>query len=100
MATHKLYFYTRFWDPNQLELLPVGPPAPEEIVNFYISGNSDDEEVTVESNLDRFLIDETDYGMPVPFHFEEGSLETDVKYARRLYAEYLSRGYRKTPLYA
>ena len=95
MTIHKLYLYTRFWDPNQLELLPVGPPLPDETVKFNIF-DDDSGEVYVSSDLERILLDEDDRGRTVPFHFVDGTLETDINFSRKLYAEYRFLGYRKT----
>ena len=98
MSIHKLYLYEHFWDPNQLELIPVGPPSPCETVTFKIP-EGDPDEVYVSSNRNRVLFDEaaSDYHK-VPFDFIEGDLETDIEHSRKLYAEYRSRGYRKTLL--
>ncbi len=92
-----LFKYDTFWDPNQLELVPVGPPSPSQTVTFKIwSGTgsdwhnnplpeSDDAEITWTGGV----------GLPVEDCEDVHGIVADRCNAREIYRELETKGYQR-----
>ena len=99
---HHLYLYDRPWNPDQLELLPVGPPSPAKTVTFHIyTGTGNKHPTTGKSVRDWDEAEITwtgDDGLPVEDLQEADGCIGDRDSLRDVWTQLLSLGYTSTPL--
>ena len=94
-AIHKLFKYESFWDPNQLELIPVGPPSPTQVVTFKVfKGTGVDWYGNDCPDLDDVYISWTgDGGLPIDDLEDADCCDADRSSARKIYRKLTSMGY-------
>lgn len=92
-----LFKYDTFWDPNQLELVPVGPPSPSQTVTFKIwPGTGIDYECNPLPDWDDAEVTWTgDGGLPVPDLEDADCCSSDRCSAREIYRELETKGYKR-----
>jgi len=90
-----LFKYDTFWDPNQLELVPVGPPEPSQMVTFKIwPGTGSDCNSIPEPDWDNAEITWTGgIGLPVEDCEDAHNILADRCNAREIYRELETKGY-------
>ena len=98
---HCLHRYDLPWNPDQLELIPAGPPSPAQTVTFKIwPGTGVDFEHNLYPHWDNAEVTWTG-NVPPPFVEEFGdevwgdpdSVDADRTSAREMYADLLKAGY-------
>jgi hypothetical protein len=92
-----LFKYDTFWDPNQLELVPVGPPSPSRTVTFEIwPGTGKDWDLKPHPDCDTAEITWTGgIGLPVEDCENAHNILADRCNAREIYGELETKGYQR-----
>ena len=91
-----LFKYDTFWDPNQLELVPVGPPSPSQTVTFKIwPGTGKDFDLNPFPDWDNAEITWTGDNLPVEDCENASGIIADRCNAREIYRELETKGYQR-----
>jgi len=94
---YHLFKYDTFWDPNQLELIPVGPPSPTQVVTFKIlAGTGFDWNFSPLPDWDDAYITWTgEDGLPIADLEDANCCDADRSSARDIYRELKTLGYQR-----
>ena len=94
---YTLFKYDTFWDPNQLELIPVGPPSPTQTVTFKIQADTgvDWDNKFAREWDDAYVTWTGDNGLPIADLEYGNDCEADRSTARDIYRELKTLGYQR-----